>query len=131
MKRHTTNYINTFIEVAEDCPASTAGVPPIKEPKSIARLEYEMLFSRPYTYTSDDVMYEIKGKPRGDSREDFFSRGQPCFRASALTKRYGWGVHSDKDGKMALYAVESEAYNRFAADKTLQHMKAMCRTKTL
>jgi hypothetical protein len=28
---HTTNYLNTFIEVAEDCPVKAAEIPPVKE----------------------------------------------------------------------------------------------------
>lgn len=30
MKTHATNYKNTFIEVAEDCPVKAAEIPPIK-----------------------------------------------------------------------------------------------------
>ena len=91
MKQYTTNYVNTFIEAAEDCPAATGVVPPEKTPKTLARAEYDMLFDRPYQYTSDDVIYATKGEPKKIGREEFFARGQPCFRASALTRRYGWG----------------------------------------
>jgi len=125
MKQHTTNYFDTFISVAEDCPAQTAEIPPLKEPKSAARLEYEMLIYSPYRHTSDDVIYQTKGKPKGISWEDFFSKGQPCFRASALAKRYGWGVHSDGDGKIAIYAIESAEYQRLAADEAVAHIEAM------
>ena len=125
MKQHTTNYTNTFIEVAEDCPVTSGTIPPLKEPKTAARLEYEMITGNPYGYTSDDVIYETKGEPKGISREAFFSKGQPCFRSSALTKRYGWGVHSDQDGKTALYAVESDEYKRFANDENIRHLRAM------
>jgi len=125
MKQHTTNYINTFIEIAEDCPVKTAVAPPVKEPATIAQLEYGMLSGSPYMYTSDDVVYETKGKPKGISREEFFSKGQPCFRASALAKRYGWGIHSDKAGKIAIYAKESEEYSAFASDEHIRHLRAM------
>lgn len=125
MKPHTTNYTNAFIEAAEDCPVKIAGIPPIKEPKTAARLEYEMLSDSPYRYTSDDVIYETKGAPKGISREAFFSKGQPCFRASALTKRYGWGVHSDMEGKIAIHAMESTEYSRLVSDESIEHMKAM------
>lgn len=125
MKLHTTNYADAFIEVSEDCPAETAGIPPTKAPKTAACLEYEMLAGNPYRYTSDDVIYETKGKPKGIGREEFFSKGQPCFRASALTKRYGWGIHSDADGKIAIYAVESPDYSRLAADASVKHLRAM------
>ena len=33
MKQHTTNYHNTFIEIAEDCPATQSEVPPLKGKK--------------------------------------------------------------------------------------------------
>lgn len=121
----TTNYFNTFIEVSEDCPVTTAAVPPAKEPKTVAQAEYEMFGDSPYQYTSDDIIYETKGKPKGVSRADFFSKGQPCFRSSALTKRYGWGVHSNEDGKIALYAVDSPEYKRLTADESIKHVKAM------
>lgn len=121
----TTNYYNTFIAVAEDCPASSAELPPAKDPRSIAQIEYEMLIDKPYEYTSDDVLYAANGERRGLSREEFFSKGQPCFRGSPLTKRYGWGVHSDDEGKIALYAVESTEYQRLARDESLKQLKAM------
>lgn len=84
-----------------------------------------MLVDSPYRYTSDDVIYETKGAPKGIGREAFFAKGQPCFRASALTKRYGWGVHSDAEGKIAIYAMESPEYGRLASDKSIDHLKAM------
>jgi hypothetical protein len=37
------------------------------------------------------------------------------MRASPLTKRYGWGVHHDAQGRMSLLALESEEYARFAS----------------
>lgn len=125
MKLHTTNYINTFIEAAEDCPVATGVIPPEKIPKTIAWIEYDMLSGSPYRYTSDDVVYATKGEPKGISREIFFSKGQPCFRTSALTRRYGWGVHCDDEGKIALYATDSDEYRRFAADTTVKHVSAM------
>ena len=129
MKQHTTNYTNALIEVAEDCPAATGQTPPEKEPKTAAQIQYEMLINAPYQFTSDDVVYESDGKRKGISREDFFSKGQPCLRSSALGKRYGWGIHSDDAGKVAIYAVDSDDYQQLAADKTVQHIKAMRSSK--
>ena len=131
MKQHTTNYVNAFIEVAEDSPVFAAVAPPAKEPKTAARIEYEMLINAPYQYTSDDVLYESNGKRRGISRDDFLSKGQPCLRCSALTKRYGWGIHSDGECKVALYAIESTEYRRLAADDGVKHVKAMRSGKKL
>ena len=125
MKQHTTNYINTFIEIAEDCPVLAAVIPAEKKQKTTAYREYEMINGNPYKYTSDDVIYEIKGRGAGIGREAFFSKEQPCFRASALAKRYGWGIHSDKDGKIAIYAAGTEEYDRLSSDGNLRHLKAI------
>lgn len=125
MKQHSTNYFNTFIQAAEDCPAKAGTPPPDGEPKSAARRIYEMLAENPYRHSSDDALYAATGQPRGISREAFFSKGQPCLRAAALGKRYGWGVHLDGDGKAALYGVETPAYKRLAEDKSLSQLRAM------
>jgi hypothetical protein len=126
--KNSTNYTDTFIEVAEDCPAK-AEIPPKKEPPTAAQIEYEMIFDHPYKYTSDDVLYESNGKRRGINREDFFAKPQPCFRASALGKKYGWGVHSNKEGKIAIYGLGSEEYKRLSSDGTIKHLKAMRSSK--
>ncbi len=125
IKHRTTNYTNTFIEVAEDCPAKTAIAPPAKEPKSVVRAQFEMIAGNPYRYTSDDVLYETMGYPKGLSRVQFFGKSQPCLRASVLLKRYGWGIHNDSDGKIAIYAVESEDYKRLSASGDVSHLRAM------
>jgi hypothetical protein len=55
---HTTNYFNTFISVSEDCLAETGTVPPVKDKKTIARIQYELLINSPYVYSSDDIIYK-------------------------------------------------------------------------
>lgn len=130
---HTTNYANTFIAIADDCPVSKAEIPAVKgENKTVANLQFEMVYDHPYKYTSDDILFtvhatrnKIAAKDLKAEREKFFSKGQPCFRASPLTKRYGWGVHNDANGKMAIYAVDSKEYKKFLADKKLEQVKAM------
>jgi hypothetical protein len=130
---HTTNYINTFIEISEDCPVTTAQIPPNKgSEKTSAGLQYEMVKKNPYKFTSDDVLFQVyatrnevtKGE-MAKEREKFFSKGQACFRSSPLGKRYGWGVHSDEKGRIAIYAMESPEYKKLAKDKSLEHVKAM------
>ena len=119
----TTNIPNSFISVAEDCPAFMAEIPPAREPKSIPQIEYEMLIDNPYNYTSDDVLYVANAERRDIARDDFFARIQPDFRLSPLTQRYGWGVHTDENGKIALYAVDSAEYEMFAHNTSLTQMK--------
>lgn len=133
MKSHSTNYINTFIEIAEDCPTEQGVVPPLKrEKKSIANFQFNMIYDHPYQYTSDDVFFKVHAIRKDliaeeleSARMQFFSKGQACFRASPLTKRYGWGVHSDSEGKIAIYACESEEYQNFIRDPKIKKVKAM------
>ncbi len=68
---------------------------------------------------------EIDKKDWKAERQKFFSKGQPCFRASLLTKRYGWGVHSNENGKIAIYGADTREYQNFVADETIRKVKAM------
>ncbi len=134
---HTTNYQNTFIAVADDCPATCGEIPPTKgDAKSVANQQFDMLSRNPYQFTSDEVLFqvfatrnEISNNEFDEAKQEFFSKGQACFRASPLTKRYGWGVHSDKDGKIAIYGCETDEYKNFANDKNITVVKAMKNSK--
>lgn len=128
----TTNYYNTFIEIAEDCPTLAAEVPPVKgENLSVANLQFDMIMANPYKYTSDEVIFSIYAQRNGivsnleQERAAFFSKGQACLRASPLTKRYGWGIHHDAEGKVALFPAESVEYRQFSASSEVKHTKGM------
>lgn len=137
MKIHTTNYKDTFIEIAEDSPVKNGEIPPAKAgTKTVASIQFKMLKKNPYKFTSDDILFQVfadrNDLPKSEykeAREQFFSKGQPCFRASPLTKRYGWGVHNDKDGKMAIFGAESPDYKQLSNDKSLKVIKAMKTSK--
>ncbi|MCE7040935.1 DUF6157 family protein [Dyadobacter sp. CY312] len=133
MKTHTTNYENTFIEVANDSPVTEGQVPPVKgDSKTVANMQFEMISKNPYKYTSDDVLFQVFAERKDltereldEARKDFFSKGQACMRASPLTKRYGWGVHNNEEGKIAIYPVGSDSYEKYRLDKNLKTVKAM------
>jgi hypothetical protein len=129
---HTTNYYNTFIEIAEDCPIQSAEIPPVKkETPSIANLQFDRIMEHPYLFTSDDLLFAIHRERNGltsnleQERALYFSKGQACLRSSPLAKRYGWGIHHNNEGKVALYAAESAAYEQLANDPGVKHVKAM------
>lgn len=133
MPEHTTNYYNTFIQVATDTGVHEAEVPPLRTSgKSVANYQYEFLMQQPYTFTSDELLLKIYMLRKAispvnieETRMNFFSKGQPCFRASPLTKRYGWGVHFDSEGKMALVPLGSEAYELKVKHPELKQVFAM------
>jgi hypothetical protein len=134
---HTTNYKSTFIEIAEDSFVRKAEIPPdrsadISADKSVARLQYELISAHPYEYTSDDVLFMVHAlrnqtspDAQAQERKAFFSKKQPCLRSSPLSKRYGWGIHSDAEARVALYGVESPEYEAFISDPSLTHKKAL------
>ncbi len=133
MKTHTTNYFDSFIEVAEDT-KTTYGIKPASktDKKTIAEMQYDLISKNPYKYTSDDIIFQVFAD-RNDltkaeykqAREQFFSKGQACLRASPLTKTYGFGIHSDSKGKIALYGLETEEYQKFLSDPEIKKVKAM------
>lgn len=137
MKTHSTNYTNTFIAVSDDCPTGISEIPPTKgDTRSAANIQFEMISKNPYKYTSDDVLFHVFAEKNAlapseivSARELFFSKGQLCFRASPLTKRYGWGVHNNQEGKIALFGRETKQYESFLEDVTLNITKAMKSSK--
>ena len=132
MKPHTTNYFDTFIEAAEDTKARRGTPPPAKDKKTVAEMQYSLIFKNPYKYTSDDVLFQVFAD-RNDltkaeyaqGREQFFSKGQPCLRTSPLTKTYGFGIHSDHEGRIALFGMETEEYQKFLTDAEIKKVKAL------
>jgi hypothetical protein len=133
MKVHTTNYFNTLIEVAADCPATAGEIPPEKPGTgSIARIQFDTISRHPYRFTSDDVLLkvyaernELPTEQHEEAKTALFSKGQACLRASPLARRYGWGIHHNEEGKIALFGVETDEYKNLLKDKNLELVKAM------
>ncbi len=134
---HSTNYTNTFIQVADDCPIDNAQAPPLKGKRTIPTIQHDLIGNNPYRYTSDDVLFEVFAE-RNDvpeteyesERIKLFSKGQACLRSSPLAKRYGWGFHFDDKSRVALFGVESDEYQKLLDDKSLKHIKAMRSSKS-
>lgn len=132
MKIHTTNYFDTFIEVAEDIKVDSGTKPPTKEKKTVAEMQYELIVKNPYKYTSDEILFQIFADRNAlskaeykQAKELFFSKGQACLRASPLTKTYGFGIHFDSNGRLAIYGVETPEYEKYITDKNLKKVKAV------
>lgn len=128
---HTTNYADTLITVSPDTKATAAAAPPAGK-GSIAERQYAMMYGHDYEWTSDDVIFAVHADRKGiaaDEREaaraEFFSKGQPCLRTSPLAKGYGWGIHADADGRVALVAMESRRYATLIDDEATAKRPAM------
>lgn len=133
------SYTNTFIMVADDCPAPSGVAPPVRGAKpTIAMLQYELLSRNPYKHTEREVIMivhvtrlglqppELKARGKAIYAE-LFAKPHPCLRASPLTKRYGWGAHYDATGRIAIYARGSAEYEQLASrqDPAVTVLKAM------
>lgn len=131
-------YTNTFIQVAPDSEAITGVVPESnRKATPVHVIEYQLLSSKPYHFDHEALILEVylirngisdeERAERGDDiRAELFKKEHPCLRASALTKRYGWGAHYDENGRIALYAVDSMEYQHFVetAPKQLLAMRS-------
>lgn len=126
------NLSNIFIQVSPDYHQEKAIIPPLKSAqKTIARIQYELLIGNPYELTADDLIFSVhvnrKVLSEADiekEREIFFSRKQTGLASSPLAKKFGWGVHFNEDGKVAIFPIESEQYKLLANDPNIKQTKA-------
>lgn len=130
-------YYDTFIAVADDCKTDVAKVPqPRGTKKTVAEVQFEMLDGKPFVHTMEDVLFhtwfdrqhaddDLADDEVQAMRDDYFSTGRACLRASPLTKTHGWGVVFDSEGRAALVASESDEYERYLKDPDLTVVKAM------
>lgn len=121
---------HTFVLLAADCPVA-AGTPPLPrgDRPTVAVLQHALLTAAPYTLTLEELMRAVflrreglhvgmttaEAKKRAaEIEEKLFGKPYPCMRASPLPKTYGFGVHYDETGKLAIYGAETADYRRLA-----------------
>jgi len=130
------HYYATVIAAASDSPATHSTMPqPRGAKKTVAEVQYEMLADHPFEFTQPDVLFnswlqrqdfdDVSDDEVEELREKFFSKEQPCLRASPLPKKFGWGFIFDEEGKLALVGVESEEYKQALEDGKLKVVNAM------
>ncbi|MCB1336496.1 MAG: hypothetical protein KDK10_03225 [Maritimibacter sp.] len=123
--------VNILVTPAPDCPVAAAEPPPVKARPTRANIEFDRLMAAPYsldhkgfTHAVHVAMAEAAGTP-ALSFEAFHAKGQPCMRASPLTKRYGWAAHYDAAGRLALVDPGSAEGRALAGDPALPQAAAM------
>ncbi|MFS0762283.1 DUF6157 family protein [Peribacillus phoenicis] len=127
------SYKNTLITISDDSKVSSAKVPVIKNGKTtIAYIEHDLINNNPYKFTQEDVQFktyliknQMEAENAAEFREQFFSKSKACFRASPLVKNYGWGIHYNNQGKIAIYDVNSEKYNQLLKQADITKLKGM------
>jgi hypothetical protein len=129
-------YSNTFIAVAEDCPATTGRIPAERTGgPTVARVQYCMLAGAPGHWTQEDVQLASSPGVRGRDnlsevelgllRREYFARPRACLRASPLPKAFGWGLHYDTEGHITLFAVDSDEYAKHRNNPALTQLRAL------
>lgn len=121
------SYTNTFIIVSADCPVTTSKVPVSSRAKKTAyEIEFDLLSSNPYRYNEQELIYEVHIRHKDldtsyvsshaeEIWQDLFKKPHPCLRASQLPKKFGWGIHYNEEGRIALYGMETDEYSDFTA----------------
>jgi len=134
------NYLDTFITVAPDCPVAASEIPKPREQPTIPQLEYELLSGAPGQYTQQEIQFAVHVRRLGLSPkevktrhkelwDEFFAKPHACLRASALPKKYGWGIHFDAEGRIRLVPMESPEYRQLArAEKNGPNVLAAMRS---
>lgn len=119
------DYPDIFIQVAPDCPVAHGVVPESKRnPKPVHVIQFEVLSGNPYRYNYEELLFEVHLRRSGTSDPDpgdgdlqsllqALRKKHPCLRTSALGKKYGWGIHGDGEGRLAIWGRDSEEYRRF------------------
>ena len=131
------NPTNTFVLASDDCPVDQGVIPtPKADKQTLASLQYQILTSHPYRYTLDELILEVHLRRLGLSeaeraqqapqiRDELFRKSHPCMRASPLPKTYGFGVHYDQQGRIAIYPIDSAEYQRLAHSTDLTVVKGL------
>lgn len=108
-----------LIKISEDSP-TTKSLKPENE-NTVEYIKFEVLFKNPYRYTErefyEEVHYNIRGKKH--LKIETYS-----LKRIGLVKRYGWGIHIDKDKKIAIIPCESEKYTFLLNDPKVKKKNA-------
>lgn len=102
--------LEELILVAGDCPVSKSHVPSLgRTTKTIARISYEVLIDSPFIFTEREFYHEVHvvRRNRHDLKIEAYN-----IKRSPLVKKYGWGIHRNHRGKLALIPMESDEYQR-------------------
>ncbi len=131
------NYINTFIAASPDTKAKVGSVPPAHAGKrSIAQIEYELIAPHPYKQTQEEVQFAVhiertgimplqRQAKRNELWSAFFSKPMACMRTSPLAKSYGWGLHFNEKGEVALVPIGSAQYQQLLNNSAIEQTRAM------
>ena len=113
-----------LITVADKCPANHGMEPTTnRAEKTITMHQYDVLTEMPYQLTYKQLKEEVHRTRRG---KEFTDEQLETYmmKRSELCKIYGWGVHEDKNGTLALVGCETKEYRRLVRKPGVERKKA-------
>jgi hypothetical protein len=115
---------NVLIQIAEDSLVDEGVIPEKKE--TIVFVQYDELSKNPYRYTEDEFQQQVHYVRRGKKglKIDKYD-----LRRSRLCKEYGWGIHIDRVGRVALVGCETQKYRDLGKNPLVNKVKAYRRKK--
>jgi hypothetical protein len=114
---------DTFNTVAPDTLATHGVVPAARNSgPTVAPATYELVGPHPYRFRSSEVIFTVwadhQASPeaeRGDVWVACFAKPRACLRSSDLGKPFGWGIHADEHGRIALHGLGVPRYEVLAS----------------
>ena len=116
------NRRNVLIQVAEDCPENK-GTKPLSERMhdTIACIQFDELSKNPYKYNEEEFQKQVHHIRRGKTELNITKYD---IRRSELSKKWGWGIHINEGGKLALVGCEIEKYKELSNNSLVQKFGA-------
>lgn len=118
---------NILIQIAEDSPVNNSIIPEMgKGKKTIVFIQYDELLKNPYQYTEDEFHRQVHcvRREKNELQIDKYD-----LRRSRLCKEYGWGIHIDGSGRIALVGCETDKYRDLERAPFVDKVRAYRRKK--
>lgn len=108
-----------LIQISGDSPTEFSQKP--KKEGTVAYIAHEVLIDSPYRYTEKEFYEEVHFNRRGrkDLKIDTYS-----LKRLELVQKYGWGIHINKEQRIALVPCESDKYRSLLEDQWIKKTKA-------
>ena len=90
--------------------------------RTIAQLYHKILMENPYVFTYPEFLKVVHEKHR--KKEDLKLDTYRIHRAE-VCKLWGWGIHVDKNEKLALVGCETDKYRELSENPTVKKKEAL------
>ncbi len=108
-----------LIKISDDSPTEKSLKP--ENENSVEGIKFDVLINHPYKYTEMEFFKEVHFNRRGKKHLKIETYS---LKRLGLAKRYGWGIHINKDKKIAIVPCESEKYKKLLKDPKVKKIAA-------